>query len=166
VGEACIHRWGEGVTGCRIFGEVLSSAYARYIRSLELDTITRRAPIFSEAIFELGNDMMMTGRLFAPFTRHGSDGASVVFGLQLFNGPPVPLAEISRAGFTSEIQRQIIVAAPGLLAQMEKARHYYQLSRHAHQNELTEMLARISRETIGASLRPLPTFERESVAPE
>jgi hypothetical protein len=165
VGAACAQWWGEDVTGRHIYGEVLLSVYGRYIRSLEEETLARHAPIFSEAIFELGSDMLMTGRLFAPFTHHGSAEPSVIFGLQLFSGPPVHLADVSRAGFTSEFQRQMIVAVPGLLARLEKASRYHKLSRQMHQSDLAGTLAGVAREAIGEAMIPLPTFDSGSYAP-
>src|SRR5258706_9280062 len=70
VGAEVGRRWGGDLTGRRIYGgDALTGAHARYIKSLGDDTMARRAPIFSAAIYQPdATDLIMTGRLFVPFT--------------------------------------------------------------------------------------------------
>jgi hypothetical protein len=160
VGEAVVRRWGSDLTGKRIYREALTGAHARYIRSLADDTFERRAPIFSAAIYQPDpDDMMMTGRLFAPLTAPGSDEASFLMTMQLFTESEGRLRDVGPRGFVHEIRRDMIAVVPELCARLEEARRYYQLSRYAGGRGLAADVDRIARELSGSALVPLPRYE-------
>src|SRR3954468_19265983 len=75
VGATCVRRFGRDPTGERAYGGILRGGHARYLRSLSQQTLARRGPIFSAAVYQPDadlSDMLMTGRLHAPFTLQGS----------------------------------------------------------------------------------------------
>lgn len=158
VGAECARRWGQDVTGRRIYGDVLHGVYGAYIRSLDEDAARRRAAIFSAAVYRLADDLLLSGRLFAPFALNGSAEAGAIFGVQVFRGLEVSLAGIDSEGFVDELQRQMIVAVPALCDRLERARRYHAMARRIHQNELARDLDAVAREFTGDALVPLPVF--------
>jgi hypothetical protein len=158
LGAELTRRWGEDVTGHRLYGDVLKGAHGQYIRSLDEDAAQRRAPIFSAAVYQMGDDLLMTCRLFAPFAAPGAGEAGFIFALQLFAGPEFPLPGVGRTGFVDELQRQLIDAVPALCDRLEQARRYHHMARRIHQRELAQELEAIARDLAGESLVPLPLF--------
>jgi hypothetical protein len=158
VGGECTRRWGQDVTGRRVYGDVLHGVYGAYIRSLDEDASRRRAAVFSAAVYRLGDDLLLSGRLFAPFAFRGSAEAGAIFGVQVFSGLDVPLAGVDSEGFVDELQRQMVVAVPALCDRLERARRYHAMARRIHQNELARELDAIAREFTGDALVPLPVF--------
>src|SRR5258706_12723719 len=87
VGAECVRRWGSDPTGKVAYGNVLTGAHARYLRSLGRDVMTRRAPVFSTAVYQPdAASMLMTGRLHTPLTYQGSREPCILLTLQLFTG--------------------------------------------------------------------------------
>jgi hypothetical protein len=160
VGSEVIRRWGSDPTGKQIHREVLSGAHRDYIRSLAEETMGRRAPIFSAAVYQTDPDsLMMTGRLFAPLTYRGSAEPCMMLTLQLFRGSERLLETIGLSGIVHEIRRDLIAMVPEVCARLEGARRYYQLSRHTHQRGLAHHIDRIAQELAGSALVPLPCLE-------
>src|SRR5207248_11434303 len=84
VGSECVARFGADPTGRPIL-PTLGGAYASYIRSLGDDVIARRQPIFSTGVFEVGDELMVSGRLFTPFSDGRGAAPGVIVGVQLFS---------------------------------------------------------------------------------
>ncbi|MBI3513088.1 MAG: hypothetical protein HY060_03350 [Proteobacteria bacterium] len=159
VGAECVRRWGSDPTGRRIFSEVLTGAHRRYIQSVGDEAMARRAPVFSTAIYQGTGAMIMTGRLYAPFTYRGSTDPLMMFTLQLFKGSERKLREIGIGAIVHEIRRDMIAEVPDLCTRLEDARRDYQISRHTHQRSLARDIERIARELTGTALIPLPCIE-------
>jgi hypothetical protein len=160
VGSEVIRRWGSDPTGKRIHQQVLSGAHSAYIRSLADETMTRRAPIFSAAVYQPDpTTTIMTGRLFAPLTHQGSAEPVMMLTLQLFQESRQLLREIGPRGFVHETRRDLIAVVPAVCARLEDARRYYKLSRHTHQRGLAQHIDRIAEELSGNALVPLPCLE-------
>jgi hypothetical protein len=160
VGPEVVRRWGSDPTGKRIHREVLAGAHSAYIRSLADETMARRAPIFSAAVYQPdAATTIMTGRLFAPLTYQGSPEPCMMLTLQLFQDSKQLLQEIGPRGFVHEIRRDLIAAVPAVCARLVDARRYYQLSRHTHQRGLAQHIDGIARELAGSALVPLPCLE-------
>jgi hypothetical protein len=159
VGAECARRWGREVTGRRMYDEVLTGAHAAYIRSLEEDVIARRAPIFSAAIYGRDQgDLVLTGRLFVPFTEERSTRPCFIMAVQLFRGSDLKLSTLGDRGFAEETERQMIAAAPTLCDRLEKARHFDQAAGGILRRDLAEELAEIARDLSGDALVRLPRF--------
>ena len=77
VGSECANRLGADPTGRSVVA-TLRGNYAKYICSLGDDVIARKEPIFSACIFAVGDELMVTGRLFTPFALTGSEEPSIV----------------------------------------------------------------------------------------
>ncbi len=160
VGAEIARRWGGELTGRRIYRDALTGAHARYIRSLGDDTIARRAPIFSAAIYQPdATRMIMTGRLFAPMTEPGSAAPCFLMTMQLFTEAEGSLRDVGAVGFVHEIRRDMIAVVPELCARLEEARRHYQISRHTHQRTLTQDIDAVARELTGSALVTLPCLE-------
>jgi hypothetical protein len=155
VGAECVRRWGSDATGLKV-AAVLPPSYHRYIQSLFDDTSARRAPLFSASIFQQGDDddLIMTGRLFTPFTRPGSDTPAVIINLQLFKGSERPLSAVTAV---HEIRRDLIAIVPALCNQLEEARRYYQAARSLGRS-LSEEVEDIARGLSGSALISLTPF--------
>src|SRR5471030_1863717 len=52
VGAECIKRYGSDPTGKRAYVDVLQGAHARYLAALSAETLARRAPVFSTAVYQ------------------------------------------------------------------------------------------------------------------
>ena len=164
VGTECVRRWGGDPTGKRIYTEVLTGAHRRYIKSVGDEALTRRAPVFSTAVYQDAGTMIMTGRLYAPFTHQGSSDVAMMFTLQLFKGSETKLREIGLSAIVHEIRRDMIALVPDLLTRLEDARRDYQISRHTHRRSLAGDIEAIARELTGSALIPLPCFEEPEPA--
>jgi hypothetical protein len=165
VGPACVKRWGSDPTGRRIYDEVLSGTHSRYIKALGEETMARRAPIFSAAVYQPDPaNVIMTGRLYVPFTYQGSTDPRIILTLQLFKGSEVLLQEIGLHGIVHEIRRDMIAMVPELCARLTNARHVYQISRHTHQRTLAQDIETIAQEATGSILIPLPCFDEPDPA--
>ncbi|MBI3515224.1 MAG: hypothetical protein HY060_14365 [Proteobacteria bacterium] len=149
IGAEGVRRWGSDATGLPV-SDVLPPAYGRYIQSLFDEASTRRAPVFSASIFRQGSDddLIMTGRLFTPFTRPGADEPAVIINVQLFKGSEQPL---SRVTYVHEIRRDLIAIAPALCAKLEEARRYYHAAR-ALGRSLTDEVESMARSLMGSAL--------------
>jgi hypothetical protein len=159
VGSECIRRWGGDPTGQPVYRS-LKGVHSAYIWSVRQDSVARRAPIFSAAIYRPADgSMLLTGRLFAPFVSPGAAEPDVMLTLQLFKGSDTTVADLGNTGFVDETQRQMVVAAPELLARLEAARRYHAVARRAHQEALARDMARIAQELAGSALVSLPCFK-------
>jgi hypothetical protein len=159
VGHECARRWGGDVTGRHLYDEVLTGPLARYIRSLEEDALARRAPIFSAAIYGRDeNDLILTGRLFAPFTDELSPTPCYVMGVQIFRGSALKLSALGGQGFAEEVDRQMITATPLVCDRLEKARHWEIAARGFPRREVAEPFAEAARDLAREALVPLPRF--------
>ncbi|MEJ0071794.1 MAG: hypothetical protein WDO24_27180 [Pseudomonadota bacterium] len=139
---------------------MLTGAHSRYIKSLGDDVVARRAPIFSAAVYQPDNaSVIMTGRLYVPFTHRGSDDPRIVLTLQLFAGFAQTLQQIGLHGIVHEIRRDMIALVPELCTRLADARRYYQISRHTHQRALAQDIDALARELAGSALVPLPCLE-------
>jgi hypothetical protein len=160
VGSEIVRRWGSDPTGRRIYDEVLTGAHRRYIKSLGDETLTRRAPIFSAAVYQPdASSVIMTGRLYVPFTYQGSTEPRILFTLQLFKGSEQKLKAVGLHYIVHEIRRDMIAMVPALCIRLAQARRYYQLSRHTHQRALAQDIDAIARELTGSALIPLPCLD-------
>jgi hypothetical protein len=160
VGVQLVRMWGSDPTGQPIFGDILKGGHADYIRSLGDETAARRLPIFSAAVYQLGAaTMMMTGRLFTPFTVRGSTEPVAMVTVPLIQGQVGTLPKVGVDGVIHEIRRTMIAMVPELCTRLEGARRYYQLSRHTHQRTLAQHIDGIARELAGSALVPLPCLD-------
>jgi hypothetical protein len=160
VGAECVRRWGSDPTGRRAYGDVLRGAHARYLKSLSEETLARRAPIFSAAVYQPdAASMIMTGRLHAPFTYQGSAEPVMMVTLQLFKGSERELREIGIAGIVHEIRRDLIADVAALCARLEDARRQFQIARHTHRRTLAQDVDVIAHELIGSALLSLPCHD-------
>ena len=160
VGTEIVRRWGSDPTGRRIYDEVLTGAHRRYIKSLGDETLARRAPIFSAAVYQPdASSVIMTGRLYVPFTYQGSTEPRILFTLQLFKGSEQKLKEVGLHYIVHEIRRDMIAMVPALCVRLAQARRYYQISRHTHQRALAQDIDAIARELTGSALIPLPCLD-------
>jgi hypothetical protein len=160
VGAACVRRWGSDPTGRRAYGDVLRGAHAHYLHSLSAETLARRAPIFSVAVYQPdAADLLMTGRLHAPFTYRGSAEPCFLITVQLFKGSERELREIGIAGIVHETRRDLITNASELCTRLEDARRRYQIARQTPRRTLAQHVEEIAQELTGRALVPLPCFE-------
>ena len=161
VGADDVRTFGSDPTGRRVYEEVLRGAHSRYIRSVAEDTLARRAPIFSAAIYRTREDVLTGLRLLVPFTDPGETVTRFIFSLQLFAGTPVNLTELAHSGFVDELERRLVVGAPEVCSRLEQARRYHLLARRIHQDGLARALAATAAELVGGALQALPTFDRQ-----
>jgi len=167
VGSECVRRWGGDPTGKRIYDEVLSGAHSRYIKSLGDEAMARRAPIFSAAVYQPDStNVIMTGRLYAPFAIPGSQDVRILLTLQLFRGSEQKLQEVGLRGIVHEIRRDMIAMVPELCSRLAEARRYYQISRHVQQRSLAQEIDAIARDLTGSALIPLPVLDEPEHAAE
>jgi hypothetical protein len=103
--------------------------------------------------------MLMTGRLFTPFTYRGSAEPTAMVTVPLIQGSLGTLNQIGASGVVHEIRRDMIAMVPELCTRLEGARRYYQLSRHTHQRTLAQHIDGIARELAGSALIPLPCLD-------
>jgi hypothetical protein len=128
IGSECAHRFGADTTGLPVL-ETLGGAYGRYISALGDEVIQRRAPIFSASVLAVGDELTVTGRLFAPFAAAPAAAPSVVMSMQLFSRSAFKLGAVGRSGFVSESQRLLVAGVPEFCARLDEARRYHHLSR-------------------------------------
>jgi hypothetical protein len=160
VGAEIVRRWGSNPTGRHIYDEVLTGAHRRYIKSLGDETLARRAPIFSAAVFQPDTtSVIMTGRLYAPFTYRGSTEPRILLTLQLFKGSEQKLKEVGLHYIVHEIRRDMIAMVPELCERLASAQRHYQLSRYTHQRPLAHDIDAIARELTGSALIPLSCLD-------
>ncbi|HUA52884.1 MAG TPA: hypothetical protein VMB81_12020 [Candidatus Sulfotelmatobacter sp.] len=165
VGAECVRRWGSDPTGKRIYSDVLTGAHGRYIRSLGEESVARRAPIFSTAVYQPdATSVIMTGRLYAPFSYRGSPDPGAMMTLQLFRGSDTELRQIGIKGIVHEIRRDMITNVGELCARLETARRDFQISRHTRQRSLAQDVDLIAQELTGGALVPLPCLEDPDLA--
>jgi hypothetical protein len=136
------------------------SAHGRYLASVADETIARRAPIFSAAVYQPDStSVLMTGRLYVPFTWQGSNDIKFIITLQLLYGSEHQMKEVGLSVIVHEIRRDMIAIVPELCSRLATARRYYQISRHNHTRTLTKDIEAIAQELAGSALVPLPCFE-------
>lgn len=161
VGPECVSTLGSDPTGRRIYEEVLRGAHNRYIRSVAEDTLARRAPIFSAAIYRAREELLTSFRLLVPFTDPGATATRFIFSLQLFAGSYVKLAALADGGFVDELERRLVLGVPEICARLEQARRYHLLAGRIHQDVLARDLAAMAKELAGDALLALPVFEKQ-----
>jgi hypothetical protein len=128
VGSEFIARFGADPTGQKL-APTLGGAYADYIRSLGDEVIARGEPIFSASIFEVGDELMTTGRLFTPFTNDAAAAPGMILSVQLFSRADFKLSAVGRVGFVNESQRLLLADVPLLCDRLAEARRYHHLAR-------------------------------------
>jgi hypothetical protein len=161
VGAECERRWGGGAMNGRAVYNVLRGGHGAYVRSLGDEAIARRTPIYSAAIYRLGDDLIVTGRLFAPFAFDGSEAPQVIMALQLFRGADRKLDRLGAAGFVDETARQMIVAVPALCDRLDEARRLHHFARRPRRDALAEEMASLARDLAGNVLVDLPRIAAE-----
>ncbi len=160
VGAECVRRWGSDPTGKVAYGNVLTGAHARYLRSLGRDVMTRRAPVFSTAVYQPdAASMLMTGRLHTPLTYQGSREPCILLTLQLFTGSERDLQTIGISGVVDEIRRYVIADVPTLCTRLAEARRSYQIARHTHRRTLVQDIDAVLGELSGGALVSLPCWD-------
>jgi len=160
VGAECMRLWGSDTTGRRIFDDVLQGAHHRYVKSLFDETVARRAPIYSTAVYQPdAANMIMTGRLLTPFTIGNTASPNVLLTLQLFRGSEHLLSRVGIGGIVEEIRRDMITDVASLCSRLEDARGRYQVARHTHRRTLAQDVDTIAHELSGSALIPLPCLE-------
>jgi hypothetical protein len=127
VGSECVSRFGADPTG-RPLVATLGGSYANYIRSLGDDVLARGEPIFSACIFEVGDELMVTGRLFSPFARADSDEPTIIVSVQLFSRASFKLSAVGLSGFVNESQRLLIAGVPEVCRRLDEVRRYHLLA--------------------------------------
>jgi hypothetical protein len=160
VGAEFARRWTTQVTGRPVF-EVLRGGHAAYARSLGQEAVVRHAPVFSAAIYRIADDLIMTGRLFAPFTHKGSEGPQVIMALQVFRGSDRKLEGLGAGGFVDEIDRRMIRAVPELCTRLDQARRLHHLSRRPRPDALAQEMAAIAQDLADEVLVSLPRFTQQ-----
>jgi hypothetical protein len=162
VGSECVNRFGADPTGQSVVA-TLGGAYANYIRSLGDEVIARRQPIFSVCIFQVGDELMVSGRLMTPFGHAGSDEPTIIVSVQLFSRAAFKLSAVGRSGFVNESQRLLISRVPEVCQRLDEARRYHLLAgampSRAQATEWAVIASNISRSAVVA-LRPF----REPIA--
>jgi hypothetical protein len=165
VGSECVRRWGSDPTGRRLFGDVLTGAHGAYIKSLGDQAMELRTPIFSIAVYQPDvASMIMTGRLYTPFSYRGSTDTAMMMTLQLFKGSERELREIGIKGIVHEIRRDMITNVTELCTRLEGARRDYQISRHTHRRTLAQDVDVIANELTGSALISLPCIDEPDPA--
>lgn len=160
VGAECMRLWGSDTTGQRLFVDVLKGAHRRYLTSLFDETVTRRAPLYSTAVYQPDTaNTIMTGRLLTPFTIGDTAVPNVLLTLQLFRGSELLLRRVGIGGIVDEIRRDMITDVGALCARLEDARGRYQVARHTHRRTLAQDVDTIAHELRGSALISLPCLE-------
>jgi hypothetical protein len=157
VGSECKMRFGIDTTGQPVFG-ILEGIYADYIRSLGDEVVRRAAPIFSASVFEAEGEVMLTGRLYAPFATPDATAPDMLMSVQLFSEARFKLSAVARAGFVTETERLLIVGVPELCRLLEEARRYRLLAGIARARRETTRWDEYARDISGRVLVPLAPF--------
>ncbi len=164
-GTEIVKRWGSDPTGQKIYSETLSGAHSRYIKSLGDQARAERAPIFSAAVYQHEPaTVIMTGRLYAPFTYQGSAKVAAMMTLQLFRGSEATLREIGLSAVVHEIRRDLISDVPALCARLADARRDFQISRHTHRRTLAQDVDALADALTGSVLVALPCLDDPDLA--
>jgi hypothetical protein len=161
VGSECAGRFGGDPTGRPVVA-TLGGSYAKYIRSLGDDVIARGQPIFSACIFQVGDELMVTGRLLTPFARTDLDEPTIIVSVQLFSRAAFQLGTVGRSGFVNESQRLLIADAPGVCQRLDEARRYHLLASTMPSAEQATVWADIARELGRSALVALRPFRERS----
>lgn len=157
VGSECISRYGDDPSG-RPLAVTLGGAYAKYILSLGDETIARREPIFSASIFEVGDELMVTGRLFTPFVSAGAGEPDIIVSVHLFSRAAFKLSTVGRSGFVNESQRLLIAGVPEVCQRLEEASRYHHLARAVPGRQQAAEWADVARRLSGSALVALRPF--------
>jgi hypothetical protein len=121
AGSEILRRWGAGITGADVFREVIGGDHGAYLRSLGADAIQAWKPVFSAAVFRLGDDRQtMIARLYAPFSYRGSPEPNVVVGLQIVEDEAE--LDLRDAAFVEELDRRLIGDPRAVTEQLEPLR--------------------------------------------
>jgi hypothetical protein len=120
--------------------------------------IKRRAPIFSASVLEVGDELTVTGRLFAPFAAAPAAAPSMVMSVQLFSRAPFKLNAIGRSGFVNESQRLLIADVPEFCARLDEARRYHHLARFVSERAQASEWDDIARHLTSGALVALTPF--------
>jgi hypothetical protein len=159
-GAELARRWGGDPTGRQVFAQVLRGGQARYLKSLAEETFARRAPIFSAAVYQTdAAGVVMTGRLFTPFTFAGSLDPCYLLAVQLFRGSEADLRAISVSSVVHETRRDLITDPAELCARLQRARGDYQIARHTHRRTLAQEVDGVAQDLTGRALVPLACHE-------
>jgi hypothetical protein len=153
IGSECVARFGRDTTG-EALPTTLGGAYAAYICSLGDEVIARRQPIFSTSVFEVGDELMVSGRLFTPFSDAPDKPPGIIVSVHLFSRTAFKLSAVGGSGFVNESRRMLIPGVPELCAQLEAARRYHHVSRavasRAQSAEWAELARRLSHDALVA----------------
>ena len=127
VGSECLSRWGAGITGARVYEEVVTGPQGRYLRSVGDDALAWQGPVFSAAVLSLGGAATATvGRLYVPFHYRGAAKPDAVIGLQIVP-PEHRRIDFRRAVLAEEAVRVLVKDAGAVLALLEEARRRWRL---------------------------------------
>jgi hypothetical protein len=152
VGGECVSRFGADPTGQPVLPTLGGGAYTSYIGSLGDDVIARELPIFSTSVFEVGDELMVSGRVFTPFSDGEGKAPGIILSLQLFSRTAFTLNAVGGSGFVNESRRMLIAGVPELCAQLEEARRYHRVARavagRAQSAEWTDIARRLSRDAL------------------
>ncbi len=157
IGSECMARFGVDTTGQSVVA-ALGGAYAAYIRSLGDEVIARREPIFSASVFEVGDELILTGRLFTPFSDGTSDKPTIIMSVQLFGGAEFKLNVVGRFGFVNESQRLLIAGVPEVCRRLEEARRLHHLARAVPSRAQAREWAAIARDLSQSALVALQPY--------
>jgi hypothetical protein len=157
VGSECARRFGDDTVG-RTVAAVLKGAYREYIRSIIDDTMRRRAPVFSASVLQVETEIIIAGRLFAPFPSHRAAEPSIIASAHFFTDSRFLLREIGGSGSVLETERLLIAKVPEVCARLEEARRYHHLSGVTPDRALASEWDKIASELGKRALMPLETF--------
>src|SRR5207253_2149343 len=118
IGSECVARFGRDATG-EALPTTLGGAYAAYILSLGDEVIARGQPIFSTSVFEVGDELMVSGRLFTPLSDAPDKPLGIIVSAHLFSRTAFKLSAVGGSGFVNESRRMLIAGVPELCAQLE-----------------------------------------------
>jgi hypothetical protein len=158
VGSECIARFGADPTGHPVLATLGGGAYAAYVGSLGDEAIARAQPIFSTSVFEFGEELMVSGRLFAPFGDAVGKPPGMILSVQLFSRTEFKLRAVAQSGFVNESRRVLIAGVPELCVQLEEAQRYHRLSRAVAGRPQSIEWAEIARRLSGNALVALQPF--------
>jgi hypothetical protein len=146
IGSECIARFGRDTTG-QPLATTLGGSYAAYVGSLGDETIARGHPIFSTSVFEVGDELMVGGRLFTPFSDEAGKPPDTILSVHLFSRTEFKLSAVGSSGFVNESRRLLIAGVPELCVQLEEASRLHRLSRagsgRPQSSEWTELARRL-----------------------
>jgi hypothetical protein len=153
IGNECVARFGSDATG-QPLATTLGGTYAAYIGSLGDEAIARGQPIFSTSVFEVGEELMVSGRLFTPFTDDAAKPPGIILSAHFFSRTEFKLKVVGSSGFVNESRRLLIAGVPELCIKLDEAARHHRLSRatsgRPQSSEWADIARRLSRNALVA----------------